>query len=120
MRLSRWGWWALLCAGLAWAQAPSVLQDPGQHSVHIVRTTASPVIDGRLDEDAWKGAALVDNLHQTAPIEYAMPDERSEIYLMYDDEALYIGARLYDNEPDKITANNLRQADNVGQDRKST
>ena len=35
---------------------------------------------------------------------------------MYDDEALYIGARLYDPEPDKITANNLRQADNVGQD----
>ena len=59
---------------------------------------------------------VVDNLHQTSPIEYADPDERTEVLLMYDDDALYIAARLYDPEPDKITANNLRQADNVGQD----
>jgi hypothetical protein len=117
MRLLGWGAGALLCANVALAQAPASLQDPGQHSVRIVRTTAAPpVIDGKLDEDAWKSAAVVDNLHQTSPIEYAVPDERTEIYLMYDDEALYVGARLYDPEPDKITANNLRQADNVGQD----
>ena len=117
MGLKGWGWWALLGANAALAQAPAPLQDPGQHSVRIVRTTAPPpVIDGRLDEEAWRTAAVVDNLHQTSPIEYAIPEERTEILLMYDDEALYIGARLYDPEPDKITANNLRQADNVGQD----
>ena len=74
------------------------------------------LVDGKLDEAVWKSGALVDNLHQTSPIEYAVPDERTEIYLLYDDEALYIGALLHDPEPDKITANNLRQADNVGQD----
>jgi hypothetical protein len=117
MRITAWGWCALLGAHMALGQAPAPLQDPGQHSVRIVRTTAAPpVIDGKLDEEAWKAAALVDNLHQTSPIEYAVPEERTEVYLMYDDEALYIGARLYDPEPDKITANNLRQADNVGQD----
>ncbi|HJR71816.1 MAG TPA: DUF5916 domain-containing protein, partial [Gammaproteobacteria bacterium] len=116
MRLKRSGWIALLCAQAALAQTPVQLVDPGQHSVHVVRTTTAPVIDGALDEETWKTAALVDNLHQTSPIEYAIPEERSEIYLMYDDEALYVGARLYDPEPDKITANNLRQADNVGQD----
>jgi hypothetical protein len=107
---------ALCCATRALAQAPAPLQDPGQHSVHVVRTPTAPVIDGKLDEAVWAAAAVVDNLHQTSPIEYAIPDERSEIYLMYDDEAFYVGARLYDTEPDKITANNLRQADNVGQD----
>ncbi len=117
MRLTGWGWCVLMCTGWAYAQAPAPLQDPGQHSVRVVRTTAAPpVIDGKLDEAAWRSAAVVDNLHQTAPIEYAIPDERTEILLMYDDEALYIGARLYDPEPDEITANNLRQADNVGQD----
>jgi hypothetical protein len=116
MRLLRSGWWALLGAPAAFAQTPAPLQDPGQHSVHVVRTSIAPVIDGQLDEEAWTQAALVDNLHQTSPIEYAIPEERTEIYLMYDDEALYVGARLYDPEPDKITANNLRQADNVGQD----
>src|SRR5688500_8080641 len=102
MRRAGWGWWALLGANAVLAQAPAPLQDPGQHSVRIVRTTAAPpVIDGKLDEEAWKAAALVDNLHQTSPIEYAIPEERSEVYLMYDDDALYIGARLYDPEPDK-------------------
>src|SRR6187402_2275760 len=112
MRVHGWGWWAVLCAGGALAQAPAPLQDPGQHSVHMVRTTTPPVIDGKLDDPAWATAALVDNLHQTTPIEYAVPEERSEIYLLYDDETLYVGARLHDPEPDKITANNLRQADN--------
>jgi len=116
MRSTRWVVLALCCATRALAQAPAPLRDPGQHSVQVVRTPTAPVIDGKLDEAVWAAAAVVDNLHQTSPIEYAIPDERSEIYLMYDDEAFYIGARLYDTEPDKITANNLRQADNVGQD----
>ena len=68
MRIKGWGWWALLCAEWALAQAPAPLQDPGQHSVRIVRTTAAPpVIDGKLDEAVWATAALVDDLHQTTP-----------------------------------------------------
>ena len=85
MRRTAWGWLALLVATSATAQPPATLQDPGQHSVRIVRTSSAPVIDGKLDEAAWANAALVDNLHQTSPIEYAVPDERTEIYLMYDD-----------------------------------
>jgi hypothetical protein len=98
------------------AQTPAPLQDPGQKSVQMVRTDVAPVIDGRLDDPAWQRAALVDDLHQVSPIEYAEPYERSEIYLLYDDDALYIGARLHDTEPDEITANLLRQNDGIGQD----
>jgi hypothetical protein len=116
MQWMRWACVALLGAHSVIAQPPATLEDPGQHSVRIVRASVAPVIDGRLDEAAWSAAALVDNLHQTTPIEYAVPDERTEIYLIYDDEALYVGARLYDTEPDEITANNLRQSENVGQD----
>ena len=36
--------------------------------------------------------------------------------MLYDDDALYVGAKLYDNEPASITAQNLRQNDNIGQD----
>ena len=85
MRVHGWGWWALLCAGGAFAQTSAPLQDPGQHSVHMVRTTTPPVIDGQLDDAAWATAALVDNLHQTSPIEYAVPEERTEVFLLYDD-----------------------------------
>ena len=109
-----WPLLALLVSGTVLAQAP--LQDPGEKSVKMVRTEVRPVIDGKLDDAIWATAALVDDLHQTAPVEYATPDERTEIYLLYDDDNLYVGAKLYDNDPAHITAQNLRQNDNIGQD----
>lgn len=104
---------AMACATLAQAQPPA---DPGTKSVQIVRTSTAPVIDGRLDEAAWERAAVVDDLHQVTPVEYAEPFERTEVLLLYDDEALYIGARLYDTDPDEITARQLRQSGNIGDD----
>jgi hypothetical protein len=109
---------ALLClaAASAAAQSNAVLQDPGQKTVRVVRAAARPVIDGDLSDAVWATAGVVNDLHQVTPVEYAEPDERTEIYILYDDDALYIAARLYDNEPELITARNLRQNDNIGQD----
>jgi hypothetical protein len=112
----RWAAIILLGVQAAAAQQAGPLTDPGQKSVRMVRAERPPVIDGVLDEAEWAGAALVDNLHQVTPIEYAEPYERSEIYLLYDDDALYIGARLYDTDPEQITAQNLRQSDSIAQD----
>ena len=36
--------------------------------------------------------------------------------ILYDDDALYVAARLYDTDPEQITARNMRQNDNLGQD----
>jgi hypothetical protein len=96
------------------AQEPAP-QDPGQKTVRMVRTATPPVIDGVLDEAVWAGAAVVDDLHQVNPLEYAPPSERTEIYLLYDDDALYVGAKLY-TDPDGITANMLRQNGSITSD----
>ena len=85
-------------------------------SVRVVRTDTPPVIDGNLDDAVWAKAAVVDDLHQVVPFEYAEPFERTEVYILYDDNALYVAAKLYDPEPDQITAQNMRQNDNIGQD----
>jgi hypothetical protein len=106
----------LCCGSAALAQAPAQLRDPGQKTVAMVRTSAALTIDGVLDEDAWSTAARIDDLHQVTPLEYAEPSERTEVYLLYDDDALYVAARLYDSEPALITAQNLRQNDNIGDD----
>ncbi len=103
----------LLAAPLA---AQPTLTDSGQKSVRVVRTDAPPVIDGALGDAVWERAAVVDDLHQTEPVEYAEPSERTEIYILYDDEALYVAARLHDAEPALITANNMRQNDQVWDD----
>jgi hypothetical protein len=107
----------LCCAGSATAAAqPPELRDPGQKTVRMVRAATAPAIDGVLDDPVWETAARIDDLHQVTPQEYAEPSERSEVFLLFDDDALYIAARLYDSEPELITAQNLRQNDNIGDD----
>jgi len=91
---------------------PTVPADPGQKLVTIVRTDTPPVIDGELDDAVWENAAFFDDFHQVNPAEYTEPSERTEIYLLYDDDALYVGARMY-IDPDQITANVLRQNGNM-------
>jgi hypothetical protein len=114
----RWICGAVVClaAGVAAAQSNAVLDDPGEKTVRVVRTSTAPVIDGDLSDAVWATAAVVDDFHQVTPIEYAEPYEHTEIYLLYDDDALYVAARLYDSEPELITARNLRQNSNIGED----
>lgn len=81
----------------------------GIPSVRIYRTSRVPVIDGVLNEPEWSHAAVIDDFHQVDPVEFAQPSERTEVLVMYDDNALYIGARLYDDDPAGITARVLRQ-----------
>ena len=61
------------------------------------------------------GAARIDNFHQVNPVEYAEPSERTEIYLLYDDDALYVGVRMY-TPPGEITANVMRQGASITQE----
>jgi len=108
----------VLCivATAATAQPDDPLPGAAQKVVRVVRTPTRPVIDGDLSDSAWAAAAVVDDLHQVSPIEYAEPYEHTEVYILYDDDALYVAARLYDTDPELITAKNLRQNDNIGQD----
>jgi hypothetical protein len=94
------------------ADAP---RDPGQKSVQIARAATRPNIDGALDDAAWANAARIDNLHQVNPVEYAEPSERTEIYLLYDDDALYVGARMF-TPPGGLTANVMRQGASITQE----
>lgn len=83
--------------------------DVERKSVRVVRTQTPPVLDGVLDENEWRDAGFVDDLEQVQPVEHAEPFERTEVYLLYTDDALYVGAKLYDTEPSLITANVMRQ-----------
>lgn len=79
----------------------------------IPRTTEAPKLDGDLNDAAWKNAALIDDFHQYLPIDHGEPSARSELHIMYDDDYLYIGAKLYDDEPEKITARQLIQGQGI-------
>ena len=88
--------------------------------IPAVRAEIAPVIDGVLDDPAWKQAFVIKDLHQARPHEYTKPNNRSEFYVIYDKDAVYIGAHLWDSEPDKITANILKQGASVRNDDRIT
>ncbi len=73
------------------------------------RTSVAPVLDGLLDDEAWKRAEVISNFAQREPREHGTPTEPTEARLLYDAEHLYIGFVLYDREPGAIRATQLRR-----------
>jgi Carbohydrate family 9 binding domain-like/Domain of unknown function (DUF5916) len=105
---------SVLLSAAAIAQPRS--SDDDTKSVRIVRAPEPPVIDGRLDEAVWRQALMIDDFHQVRPVDGAPPTERTEVYLMYDTDYLYIGANMFDSEPDQIAANVMTHGSGLGQD----
>jgi hypothetical protein len=77
--------------------------------VRAVRVAAPPAIDGRLDDAAWQGAALLEPLVQVEPVEGGEPSERTEVRVAFDDDALYLAVRCLDADPDAVVAKGMRR-----------
>src|SRR6202171_214311 len=54
-------------------------------------------IDGRLDDPAWAAATPITELTQSSPDEGKPASQRTEVRILYDASAIYIGARMYDS-----------------------
>jgi hypothetical protein len=99
---------ALLLSACALAPAAARAQDtvPAQPAVHAsgatpmmraAARTGEISIDGRLDEELWRTAQPATDFRQQDPHEGQPASERTEVRIAYDQEALYIGARMYDS-----------------------
>jgi len=56
------------------------------------------VLDGRLDEAGWQTVPAVADFTQTQPREGEPATQRTEVRIVFDDDALYIGARMFETE----------------------
>ena len=96
------------------ATAPAAIKQ-----IRAVRVQGRPPsVDGRLDDVAWRDAPVLSDFVQKQPVEGAQPTERTEVRFVYDDAALYVGARMYKNDPGSIQApvsrrDNGNQAEHV-------
>ena len=89
-------------AGLAAANKESPPPpEPGQKIVQAVRLEEPVTIDGRLDEKAWKRPGA-DGFTQNDPKDGQPSTEQTEVWVAYDDKALYVAAKCRDSEPKKI------------------
>jgi hypothetical protein len=66
-------------------------------SIMAVRLTTEIELDGKLDEFAWIGAHAVTGFRQWQPDEGEPATQRTEVRFLFDDDALYVGARMYDD-----------------------
>lgn len=97
---------------LAWAQSRSDGPRKQQRAVRV-EGVPSPHLDGKLDDPAWRNAKFVSDFLQKEPDEGTIPLERTEVAVMYDDNAVYIGARMYSDHPEAIRTD-VNRRDNPG------
>lgn len=113
-RLAPLVWLLCLCiAAAAQSVSPSPTPKTAKHTVvippekarpiAIPRFEHPPVIDGKLDDDIWKTAAVFKDFHQINPGDNIAPSKPTEAMIGYDSRTLYLAFHCYD-EPDKIRA----------------
>ena len=66
-------------------------------------------IDGLLNEPEWKMVLPAKDFIQRDPIQGSPATEKTEVYVIHDKENLYIGAILFDSNPDGILAYQKRR-----------
>ncbi|MDQ2794381.1 MAG: carbohydrate binding family 9 domain-containing protein [Bacteroidota bacterium] len=116
--------WLTGLAGLTHAQTPDAtttaatqlnLAKPApKRQLQAVRiATAAPKMDGVLDEAVWQTAPIATDFYELEPTPGPREKHKTEVRVLYDDAALYIGAVMHDVSPDSIL-HQLSERDDFG------
>jgi hypothetical protein len=94
----------VLCASPAWCQTNAAVagHTPGA-SVQAMRVAHAPAIDGHLTDESWGLAKPATGFTQRDPDEGQAATERTEVRVLYDDQAIFIGIRMFDREASRIS-----------------
>lgn len=83
--------------------------------VVIPKASAAPTIDGHVNEEVWKTAAVFKDFYQTGPGYNTAPSRPTEVYMTYDEHNLYVAFKCWD-EKDKIRATTANRDNVYGED----
>ena len=82
------------------APAPTVRAHP----------TSQPIrVDGRLDEEVYRTTAAITGFVQQEPDEFKPATEKTEAWIFFDDDNLYVSARNWESHPERRVANEMRR-----------
>ena len=98
----------LLALVLTFSAGSAAFMSPEQVAV-ATRTSQSPVIDGNLADPVWVQAVPITDFTQQTPDEGETPSQKTEVRILYDDQAIYFGIRCFDTDPKTIVANMTRR-----------
>lgn len=93
-----------LTAAASLVQAPAPIESSltAKRTIEAVKITAPPKIDGDLSDECWRLAPMVSDFVTNQPEFGKASALRTEVKIVYDDNAIYVGAHMYDGTPEKI------------------
>jgi len=100
------------CAQKGLPGAPAVPVAP-RRQLAAQRTAAPIKLDGLLDDAAWQAAPVADKFIEQRPRPNRPERLPTEVRVLYDDAAMYVGAKMIEASPDSIKRE-LTQRDNGG------
>ena len=80
-----------------------------------VPAAEAPTIDGILDDRVWQNATPLTGFVQADPFEGQPASETTDVRIIYDDEAIYVGVTLHDNDPSQIVTTDTRRDAGLGE-----
>src|SRR5258706_148985 len=102
-----------------------LMQSVGQHAVYdghlrqldvrVPRIEATVHIDGVLDEDVWRQAALLTGFSQYRPVDSRPAEDSTQVLVFYTADAIYFGIRAFEKHGNVVRAT-LADRDNIGAD----
>ena len=97
--------------GPAPPEAPEVISRDGEGRVTLraVRLDAELTLDGHLEENFYRTVPAISGFIQQEPQEGQPATDQTEVWVFFDDDNVYISARNWDTEPDRIVANEMRR-----------
>ena len=94
--------------------APEVLSRDaeGRATIRAVRLAAPLRLDGQLDEAIYSSTPGLSDFFQMEPVEGEVATEKTESWLFFDDDNLYVTFRCWESRPDALVANEMRRDSN--------
>ena len=80
-------------------------------NLEAIRISTQIKIDGTLNEAAWDKAGIGTDFIQRSPDQGAPATQKSEVKVLYDNTAIYVGGKLYDDP--SLIANQLTSRDGL-------
>lgn len=91
----------------ATAALPIDVEAAARPAARAARTSEPIVLDGQLDEPAWKAAEPLTNFVQSRPRQGYPATEPTVVRVLYDDERIYFGVVAFDSHPSRLTTTSL-------------
>lgn len=92
--------------------APAVItRDPATHraTIRATRLTAPLRVDGRLDEEVYSVVPPISGFVQMEPHAGAPATERTDVWIFFDDERVYVTFRCWESHPERMIVNEMRR-----------